>query len=234
MSTTSKPQKKKALPVLTDGTNDKTMLPEVLPDPRRPRGAASPRGRTIAHMQRLLATATAAATAAASVAAVAGTGAAVAACGKTTKRPDESKGKSSGNPGEPPPPPTGYAVVDPMPPPAHCAGVAKMVRATAKFVKAGNDVVLVAHFPKPVGRSDYTYSGTAASVYGGEVLSTDAKPDAVTVTVKPEAGVRNVNITVKGNCDAGPSSVMATVIWAEGAVSERTAATIGLENMYDY
>ena len=54
MSTTSKPEKKKALPVLTEGAKDKTMLPEVLPDPRRPHGASSPRGRTIAHMQRLL------------------------------------------------------------------------------------------------------------------------------------------------------------------------------------
>lgn len=56
-------EKRKKLPVLTaegGSTGDKTVLPEVLPDPRRPNtSASSPRSRTLAHMQRMLATATA-------------------------------------------------------------------------------------------------------------------------------------------------------------------------------
>jgi hypothetical protein len=49
---------KKKLPVLTSAP--KSVLPEVLPDPRRARQVSAPRSRTVAHMQRLLATAAAA------------------------------------------------------------------------------------------------------------------------------------------------------------------------------
>jgi hypothetical protein len=59
------PTSKKKLRVLTSG-DAKTVLPEVLPDPRRPAAAAegartpgSPRARTMAHLQKLLATAAA-------------------------------------------------------------------------------------------------------------------------------------------------------------------------------
>ena len=123
--------KKKSLPLVT-----KTMLPEVLPDPRRPAtGASAPRHRTMAHMQRLLATAAAVGVASAGVGTVAATGAATAGCGKSTKVPD---GKTDGGAVENNGNTSGYAVVDPMPPPAHCPGVARTVAASAKFVAAPN------------------------------------------------------------------------------------------------
>ena len=224
---------KKSLPLVT-----KTMLPEVLPDPRRPAaGASAPRHRTMAHMQRLLATAAAVGVASAGVGAVAATGAAAAGCGKSTKVPD---GKSDGsaavdNNGNT----SGYAVVDPMPPPAHCPGVAKAVAASAKFVAGdAGSAVLVVRFPNPKGRDDYTYLKDAVSVaYGGAVLKTEVKPDAVTVTVKPDAtsttSAATVTVTVKGHCDAGPSSIMARVSWT-GLAKEGTAAILNLDDMYDY
>jgi len=215
--------KGKKLPVLS-----KTVMPEVLPDPRHARGVSSPRARTMAHMQRLVATA-------AALGATTGLAAVDLGCGKTTKVPGDNEPDGKG--GTPKPPDTGntsgYAVVDPMPPPAHCAGVAQLVRATAKFVKAGTEVQLEVRFPNPVGRDDFKYSGTAATSYGGKVVTTAQKPDAVTVTIKPDATATNATITVKGNCNAGPSSVMANVTWT-GPITEKTSATITLNDMYDY
>lgn len=223
--------KSKKLPVLT-----KTVLPEVLPDPRHPRATSSPRARTVAHMQRLLATA-------AALGVTTGAAALEIGCGKTTKVPGEEGDGKDGKTTPPKPTDTantsGYAVVDPMPPPAHCAGVAKLVRATAKFAKQANgDIHLEVRFPNPVGRDDFKYNGKAATSYGGAVVSSAQKPDAVTVIIKPDANATNATITVKGNCNAGPSSVMAQVTWTPpargGAITEKTSATISLDDMYDY
>ncbi len=221
----------KKLRVLGNAGDAKTMLPEVLPDPRRTAAPSGPRARTVAHMQRLLAAATA-------LGVVGAAGATTTACGKTTKVPGEDdakdgggkanpdQGSSSGNS-------SGYAVVDPMPPPAHCAGVAQLVRATAKFVKAGKDVHLVVRFPNPVGRDDFKYNGKVATTYGGNVVGTDAKPDAVTVTLKPDADATTATVGVKGNCNAGPSSILANVRWS-GPIDEKTTPTITLGDLYDY
>src|SRR5436190_21723735 len=113
---------KKKLPVLASAT--KSVLPEVLPDPRRPKELSAPRNRTVAHMQRLLATAAA-------------VGVATVSCGKEKAATDPSgehkgcgkKGSSSGDQTSS----SGYAVVDPMPPPALCPDVAPTVKATATF-----------------------------------------------------------------------------------------------------
>lgn len=222
---------KKSLPLVT-----KTMLPEVLPDPRRAAGGSSaPRHRTMAHMQRLLATAAAMGVASGAIgtAGVAAAGAAATGCGKSTKVPDANGGtttpENNGNT-------SGYAVVDPMPPPAHCPGVAQTVAASAKFVAgdAGGGPLLVVRFPNPKGRDDYKYLKDAVSVsYGGTVVKKEVTPDAVTVTVKPEPTAQNATVTVKGHCDAGPSNIMAQVTWT-GPMKEGTVATINLNDMYDY
>jgi hypothetical protein len=217
--------KAKKLPVLGQ---TKTVMPEVLPDPRHARATSSPRARTMAHMQRLIATA-------AALGVTTGASALELGCGKTTKVPGESD--DAGGTGAKPPDTgntSGYAVVDPMPPPAHCAGVAKLVRASAKFVKQANgELYLEVRFPNPVGRDDFKYNNKVATSYGGTVSSTAQKPDAVFVVVKPDANATNATITVKGNCNAGPSSVMAHVTWT-GPITEKTAPTISLDDMYDY
>jgi hypothetical protein len=221
--------KKKSLPLVT-----KTMLPEVLPDPRRPSfkdgGISAPRHRTMAHMQRLLATAAAVGVATAGAGTIAALGATTAGCGKSTKVPDGNDAKPDNNGNT-----SGYAVVDPMPPPAHCPGIAQLVAASAKFVVAdGGEPLLVVRFPNPKGRSDYKFLEGAPSVaYGGIIAKTDVKPDAVTVTIKPEAAAANVTVTVKGHCDAGPSNVMARITWT-GPIKATTSASISLDDMYDY
>ena len=219
--------KKKSLPLVT-----KTMLPEVLPDPRRAsNGPSAPRHRTMAHMQRLLAAAAAVGVAGVGAGTVALAGAATTACGKTTKVPDANDNHATDNNGNT----SGYAVVDPMPPPAHCPGVAQTIAASAKFVRGdAGEAFLVVRFPNPKGRDDYKYVKDAIAVaYGGKVLKTDVKDDAVTVTLRPDAGSSNVTVTVKGHCDAGPSNIMASVTWT-APVKDGSAATINLNDMYDY
>lgn len=219
--------KKKKLPVL-----GKTMLPEVLPAPARaaaPPSVSSPRARTMAHLQRLVATA-------AALGITTGASALEIACGKSTKVPGDTEGDGKGGPPVPPNKgnTSGYAVVDPMPPPAHCAGVAMLVRATAKFVKGdAGGLLLEVRFPNPVGRSDYKFLGTVATSYGGKVVKVEGTPDGVTVRLEPEPNVTSTTVTVKGNCNQGPSNVMANVSWT-GPITEKTAATINLGDMYDF
>jgi hypothetical protein len=202
---------KKKLP-LVDGPG-KTVLPEVLPDPRRPRDAPSaPRSRTVAHMQRLLATAAA-------------VGVASFSCGKERAANDGTvergcgKGKRAGSSGDPNASSggtsSGYAVVDPMPTPAHCPDIAPLVKATAKFVAGdGGGVLLEVRMPKPEGRADYNYIADAQPViYGGTLVKRAIKDDGVDVTVRPDANATTVMVSVHGRCDKGPGTLAANVSW---------------------
>lgn len=197
----------KRLPVVSR-PEDKTVLPEVLPDPRAARArAAGPRQRTVAHMHRMLATAAA-------------LGIALG-CGKTTgpkAAPGDKRGcggdkaggggelgGSSGDMSS-----SGYAVVDPMPPPAHCPGIADAIAATA--TREGD--VVVVRFPLPSNRADYKYmTDSPAYAYDATVVSSAVKDGAIVVTLRPESGVRRFGVSVKGFCDAGPSTISADVSW---------------------
>ena len=114
----------------------KRLMPEVLPDPLQQAGAGNPRRRTVQRMQGLLALT-----------------AASAACSRTppadglpTSPPDKATAQNTSTsapvqassppvivPSARPPEPTGYAVVDPMPPPARCAGFSRTISVSSKW-----------------------------------------------------------------------------------------------------
>ncbi len=199
----------KKLPVLSNAT--KSVLPEVLPDPRRPKEQSAPRSRTVAHMQRLLATAAA-------------VGVATVSCGKEKTATDPSgerqgcgkKPGSSGDPSSSSGQSSGYAVVDPMPPPAHCPDVAPTVKATATWIQGdGGALLLDVFFPNPP-RADYKYVKDAQpTVYTGTMTSHTVKDDGVHVFVTPDPTAKNTSVSVKGTCDKGPGTLTANVSWAE-------------------
>jgi len=194
------------------------LLPEVLPDPTASRGPGSPRQRTVEHMRRLL-TASVAATA-------------VLGCSKEDQvaiRPeDPSKMKKSKADPEPTtttttsptvtsttpttsPTPT-YAVVDPLPPPAACAGLASTIKATASWKSADGGSFLELKLPKP-GRADAKYGKTPTTtpVYGGKLLSIVEAGGAVTVQVVPDAGSKDVYVYIEASCSTGTERVYASM-----------------------
>src|SRR5689334_15926869 len=142
---------KKKLPVV----ETRTVLPEVLPDPRVSRARSpAPRQRTIAQMQRLM-------TMGAAVGIAFG-------CGKTTGTPATNGGESRGcgkggratakDDAGTTTNATGYAVVDPVPTPAYCPNVAEKIKATAVAAQGdAGEVVIDVYFPLAIDRPDVQY-----------------------------------------------------------------------------
>jgi hypothetical protein len=207
---------KKKLRVLT---SEKTVLPEVLPDPRRPTGhAAPPRARTLAHMQRLLATAAAVS--------VAGS----LSCGKESKttqggcnKPKEvnANAPDGGDVANDTPDANGmgYAVVDPMPMPAYCRGIDALIHASAKVVEQPNGAThVIVTFPLPKDRADFKYVSDAPVVgYGGSVVKSEHKADGLVVTMKADVASNPssyMTVSVKGTCNQGPTTLSASISWA--------------------
>lgn len=190
---------------------EKTVLPEVLPDPRRRPTTSAPRARTLAHMQRLLATAAA-------------VGVASVSCGKESATSESGErrgcgkavggGKTESSTGGS----SGYAVVDPMPTPAHCPEIGPLLVPKARFVAAGAAVHAVLDMPLAPGRDDFKYVSDAVPVaYGVSVVKTEAKPDGVTVTAKIEPDAKYASVSVKATCNQGPTTISAQLSWTGDA-----------------
>jgi hypothetical protein len=169
--------------------------------------ARAARLRTVAHMQRMLAMGTAVG--------------AVFACGKETKTDGtESRGcgktkgvdpNASSGGGS-----SGYAVVDPMPTPAHCPGTAAKITPVVSFESGDGgalDIVLVLSMPADM--VDFKYVNDApAYVYGGKVVSHEVTAKGVKTRIAVEATATNASLSVKTTCNAGPGTIMANIAWA--------------------
>jgi hypothetical protein len=94
----------------------------------------------------------------------------------------------------------GYAVVDPMPRPAHCPDVAEHMKATA--AKSGEDVVVRVN--NAGGYSGFKYDRTQKPlVYGGTYVKHSLEASGtMVVTFKPSAP-GNVSVSLKGACSKG-------------------------------
>lgn len=94
----------------------------------------------------------------------------------------------------------GYAVVDPMPRPAHCPDVAQHMKATA--AKAGENVVV--RIDNAGGYSGFKFDKAQRLItYSGTYVkhSVDASGTMI-VTVKPGAD-GSASLSMKGNCNKG-------------------------------
>jgi hypothetical protein len=202
------------------------MMPEVLPEPRPMSGAGDARTRTVAHMQRLLAT-------------VAAAGAAVGACAQepnpVTAPIDTGSGASDGrdaatyatsDPSGTPPatdsasdvdadvppipsvPTTGYAVVDPVPPPSVCPQAAAQIHATAKWKAAKGGLVVVVDFAKGRGPDKISYSAQSTpSGYGATVVTTSGAGDTKRFVLAPNPNQTAVSVGVPALCNGQPINI---------------------------
>lgn len=209
--------------------------------PARP----SARQRTVSHMHRLLAAATVV------------TVASSASCGKERKGGTESKGCG----GSKTDPATdgggettaqvdadlGYAVVDPMPTPAYCPGVGKLISAKAKMVEEAGVLHVVITFSPIKSRPDFKYvSDSNATAWNGTAITTKHGPDGtVVVTVRLDAmnngsspvvgpdGTRAaLHVSLHSTCNAGPQQISGVITWPKG--QRVTATTTPLVVIQEY
>jgi len=202
------------------------VLPEVLPAPTvTSPDTARPdvRGRTLAHMQRLLATTAAVVPLASCTRSdMQGTQTVtipMSSASATTQ--DTSQGSLL-------PPPTatavataiptatadmGYAVVDPMPAPARCLGLANASKANATFKRDATGLFLEVTLTLPTGSAwaGATFTpGSQPSPWSGQLLSSQVSHLTATARVRPTAGVTSLGISFSISCTAGPGSLSIT------------------------
>jgi len=215
----------------------KELMPEVLPAPsHRPSG--NPRQRTIGHMNRLLA--------------MAATGAALSACEKPAPKQQGStvvnvpapKTSAEGD-DKPPPPrasdsvmvtpetppePTGYAVVDPMPPPARCVGLANTVKTRVKWKSAKSlEIELLA----PSMPNAVYVTSEAPQVWGANAKKTTLTPKGVTMLVEIPAGSTGFSASVAASCPAGAQHISISVTSPTGsALQKGTAPRVDLGDQW--
>lgn len=106
--------------------------------------------------------------------------------------------------------PIGFGVVDPMPAPAKCNGLATSIHVTAHWKDADTIEVVLA---KP-GMVGARYSSEKPDVSGGRLVAAEIKPETASVRVKPE--VESIAVRIEATCPAGPESVLVTVTIAPG------------------
>ncbi len=208
-------------------------MPEVLPAPTRvAEGAASSavRGRTVAHMQRLLAAT--AATAAASctkadtqtqtVTIPAQTSTTTASAQSTTEGSLLPPPKTTASAKVEPPQDFGYAVVDPMPAPARCMGLSSASHVSSSFKTDATGVVLEIAVTLPTGS---TWAGSVFDTtnkptpWSGTLASSNITPHLATVRIKPSQGVTSLGIALAISCNAGSGSIAVTATFTTPATA---------------
>ncbi|HEY2367821.1 MAG TPA: hypothetical protein VGH87_15595 [Polyangiaceae bacterium] len=192
------------------------LMPEVLPAPTRAQ-TTGVRNRTLSHMQRLLATAAAIP---------------LASCTRTDTQETQtvtlpsataSATAQSTTEGTLLPPkeiataqPTatapdmGYAVVDPMPAPARCMGLANATVATAVFKKDAGGIYLeiTAALPTAQAWTGTTFTaGQTPSAWSGTVIGSQVTSHKATVKIRPSASVQNLGVQLAISCAAGSGSL---------------------------
>jgi hypothetical protein len=217
------------------------VLPEVLPAPTVTPRSSSPgvRSQTLAHMQRLLATA-------AAIPLAGCTRADTQTSSKTVTIPVASATAPEGADASvhgsllPPPkatatavatataPTTGYAVVDPMPAPARCMGLASASKTAAVFKRHGKDWVLEVTLTLPSGASwgGMTFAPSSTpSVWSGQIVASSVTHRTAKVTMRPTAGASMAGVLFPVACAAGRGGVSVTATYS-GAPASTTKISL--------
>ena len=215
------------------------ILPEVLPAPTRAPAQTNVRARTVAHMQRLLATAavlplgcTKADTQPTQTVTIPASSGSAAGGGDTNKVSliPETHPSATATATATAPVDVGYAVVDPMPAPARCMGLAAASNATATFTSDASGPVLEVRLTLPTGGA---WSGTtfaspgAPSVWGGQIISSSLGAGGMSqiVRVRPSPGATSsvLGVTFSISCTAGAGSIAVTASFSSTTKGSKVA-----------
>jgi len=216
------------------------VMPEVLPTPTKATPNQNVRARTVAHMQRLLATAAAIPLASCTRADTQGSQTVTLPPTASTTAPTASATEEVHGSLLPPPtatatavatataPTTGYAVVDPMPAPARCIGLAAQSKSTATLKKRGADWVIDITVTLPAGSTTFA-PGSSASTWSGSIVSSSVTSRVGKASVKLAAGATNAYVAFEVTCPAGPGHLSASASFS-GAPSATTKLVTSLND----
>ncbi len=108
------------------------------------------------------------------------------------------------------PTPPSYMVVDPLPPPAMCAGLAATIKASAAWKTGATGSFLELKLDKPgLAGAKYGKTPLTTPVYGGKLLSIAPAGDGLVVQVVPDGSAKYVYVYVSASCPAGTERVYA-------------------------
>ena len=223
------------------------VMPEVLPAPTVTKTGAvsSVRNQTLSHMQRLLATAAAIPLVSCTRTDTQGTQTVTIPAASTSATAQDTSAATQGSLLPPPTntaptakptvtaPDMGYAVVDPMPAPARCMGLAAASKASATFKKQGGTLVLEFAFTLPA--SNATWNGTTfqagqkGSSWAGTMVSSRVTGSTMVVTVNVSPGSTSSGVSIPIDCAAGLGSVGINASFT--SVAENAKVTL---TMHDY
>jgi len=220
------------------------IMPEVLPAPTKAVTTTDVRSRTLSHMQRMLATAAVLPLASCTKTDTQGTQTVTIPSASASVADTAEAGATQGSLLPPPTstptakptvtaPDMGYAVVDPMPAPARCIGLAAATVTTGVFKKDAGGLYLeiTATIPTGATLSGTTFTtGSTPSAYPGTVISSQVTSNRATVKIRPTANMTSVGVQLSISCPAGPGSVSLTASFT-GTPTETTKTTF---QKYDY
>ncbi len=213
------------------------ILPEVLPAPTKAPTSNDVRGRTLAHMQRLLATTAAmlpltdctksdtqgsqtvtipsASSSATSESSAHGTLLVPTATATPTAKATATA------------PDMGYAVIDPMPAPARCLGLANATRTSAVFVRDPGGLLLEFSATLPSGGAwaGTTFTPNGASAWSGTIVTQRITGLSAVARVKVTAGNTSAGVSFSITCAAGPGSIAITSTFTDPP-TESTKVTL--------
>lgn len=134
----------------------------------------------------------------------------------------------------------GYAVVDPMPTPAFCPGIGKLIAAKAKMHEEAGILHVTVAFSTIKSRPDFKYvNDSTATAWNGTALTTRHTPTETIVTVRldptgpfvAEAGVDRpaLRVSLHATCNAGPQQITGVIEWPRGPVTVKTIPLVVIE-----
>ena len=216
------------------------IMPEVLPAPTvtKPGTSSSVRNQTLSHMQRLLATA-----AAIPLASCTRTDSSQGTQTVTIPVASASATAQDTTQGSLLPPPSatatataqptathdmGYAVVDPMPAPARCMGLAAASKASAAFKKEAGGLVLEFALTLPPNGPQWSGSkfqvGQKPSPWAGSLVSSHVMGSTMIVKVNVSPGSTSSGVSIPIDCSAGSGSIGINASFS--SVSESAKVTL--------
>ena len=144
--------------------------------------------------------------------------------------PTASAALSSPPPSAPTAIPSGYLVVDMLPAPARCLGLASATKASARFHASASGPVLeiVVTLPSTGNLAGSKWDGTA-SAWSGQVQSSSFHGPVATVRVKPAAATTSLGVSLGVSCGAAGSGAIAVTATFAGPAAG-TSASLTLQD----
>jgi hypothetical protein len=133
---------------------------------------------------------------------------------------------------DPPPPDTaGYLVVDMLPAPARCLGIASSTKATGKFRRdaAGLVVDLVITLATS-GTPTATFAGSSATAWSAQIISSSFRSSATVALVRTLPTGSNFGVSLQVSCGPQGIGTLAVNVSYTGTASESTPVSLTLHD----